>query len=69
MIPKNNKEKFVKKYGNHDKLYRSTRKSAMTELNDIYIRLARHSSTPYVLDDKIYFYSPNTGGPQKYDSK
>lgn len=64
-----NMVKGDKKYGNHDKLYRSTRKSAMTELNDIYIRLARHSSTPYVLDDKIYFYSPNTGGPQKYDSK
>lgn len=58
-----------KKYGNHDKKYKSSKESSKSELNDIYIKLARNSSTPYFLDDKKYFYSSKTGGPQKYDSK
>jgi hypothetical protein len=61
--------KSNKKYGNHDKIYKSSKESSKPKLNDIYIKLARNSSTPYFLDDKKYFYSSKTGGPQKYDSK
>lgn len=51
-------KKLFKKYGNHERLYMS---GGTMELNDKFIKLAKHSSTPYILNPKYYIYTKEKG--------
>lgn len=51
-------KKLYKKYGNHERLYTS---GGTMSLNDKYIKLAKHSSTPYILNPKQYIYTKEKG--------
>lgn len=52
------KNKLFSKYGNHETLYTS---GGTMSLNDKYIKLAKHSSTPYILNPKQYIYTKEKG--------
>ena len=52
------KNKLFSKYGNHERLYTS---GGTMSLNDKYIKLAKHSSTPYILNPKQYIYTKEKG--------